>query len=361
MKPRTKLAWFIFYFCLAIVSSSIIAGSYSVNSISAEQTLRLKNSVPSPLAQSCTIEIQPKQPHSSNEITISLSGEWNNTCVPRPQSFQRNGQDINILFEAYPPTTVCGQAISPWSGTIDVGTLPQGNYAVHGETAGCEVKQFTVFNETAEYQIKFDATWDPTGVPFPHFSPLIGATHNENAVFWKTGDLATDGIEVMAETGGTFTLRNEIESNSDANSTILGSGIGSPGNTTINSITVTQDFPLVTLVTMIAPSPDWFVGVSGLSLKDGQGEWIDEVVVQLRPYDAGTDSGPSFTSQNDDTNPAENIFLIQDENLFPNEFLGTFTFTRINKPEPTPTVTPMPTETPEPFVPTDFIYLPIIQ
>ena len=200
-------------------------------------------------------------------------------------------------------------------------------------------------NETAVYHIIFDATWDPTGVPFPHFSPLVGATHNENTAFWQVGSLVSDGTEVMAETGGTSTLKSEIAADPNADVTIMGSGIGSPGSTTVFSVTVDVDYPLLTLVTMIAPSPDWFVGVSDLSLVDGDGDWRDEVVVELRPYDAGTDSGQTFTSPNEDTVPPEPIFLIDDEALFPEAVLGTFTITRADKP---------------PFTPTDFIYLPLV-
>ncbi len=37
---------------------------------------------------------------------------------------------------------------------------------------------------------------------------------------------------------------------------------------------------------MLSPSPDWFVGVSGLLLHDGS-NWIDNLVIDLRPYDGG--------------------------------------------------------------------------
>ena len=50
------------------------------------------------------------------------------------------------------------------------------------------------------------------------------------------------------------------------------------------------DSPLVTHVSMIAPSPDWFVGVNSLSLLEG-GSFMSSVVIQLFAYDAGTDSG----------------------------------------------------------------------
>ena len=54
---------------------------------------------------------------------------------------------------------------------------------------------------------------------------------------------------------------------------------------------------------MIGPSPDWFVGVSGLSLLDGQGEWESLLEVDLFPYDAGTEQGTEFSLSNAATSP----------------------------------------------------------
>ena len=188
---------------------------------------------------------------------------------------------------------------------------------------------------TATYRVVFNATWSASTHPtnFPggaHFSPLIGAVHNDGAVFWEPDGTATPGIESMAETGGTSTLSAEIRAEipSAAAAVVNGSGIRSPGSTTIQAITLREDFPLVTLVTMIAPSPDWFVGVSGVSLRDADGSWIGELEVVLYPYDAGTDSGPNYTSPNDDTQPREPIHSLRGEHPFSDEPIGTFTFTR---------------------------------
>lgn len=87
--------------------------------------------------------------------------------------------------------------------------------------------------------------------------------------------------------------------------------------------------PLVTLVSMIAPSPDWFVGVAGLSLVEG-GDWRDEVVVELFAYDAGTDSGPTYTSSNQVTQPQAPITKIQGGPFNRPDALGSFRFTRIS-------------------------------
>jgi hypothetical protein len=81
---------------------------------------------------------------------------------------------------------------------------------------------------------------------------------------------------------------------------------------------------------MIAPSPDWFVGVSNFDLCEN-GEWITNRSIDLYPYDAGTDSGVNYTSPNQDTNPKENITILTTgvfnvNNTVP--ILGTFTFVK---------------------------------
>lgn len=42
------------------------------------------------------------------------------------------------------------------------------------------------------------------------------------------------------------------------------------------------------------PSPDWVVGVSGLDLCLKDCSWVESKVIDLFPYDAGTDNGISY-------------------------------------------------------------------
>lgn len=56
----------------------------------------------------------------------------------------------------------------------------------------------------------------------------------------------------------------------------------------------------------IVPSPDWFVGVDSLDLCDG-GRWREQVVEDLHPYDAGTDSGFTFSSPKFATVPQDTV------------------------------------------------------
>ena len=194
---------------------------------------------------------------------------------------------------------------------------------------------------SAGYRLTFEATWSASTHPLdfppnPHFSGLIGASHGAAARLWEEGKRATPGIKNMAETGAKSPLDAEIDALIDAGSactTISGGGIStSPGAVEV-TLTVSQECPLVSVVSMIAPSPDWFVGVSGLSLYEG-GRWVDESVVELFPYDAGTDSGASYGSPNSPTESADPIYAIETEPLLIDGVvppLGTFTFTRLDE------------------------------
>lgn len=185
----------------------------------------------------------------------------------------------------------------------------------------------------AECRLTFDATWSsdthPTDFPpNPHFSPLVGGTHGPGVVFWDGGSLASDGIVAVAETGATGLFRGEIEDaigTGAAAAVIAGSGVGlSPGTTGVDFV-VDLDHPLVTVVTMIAPSPDWFVGVHGLPLLV-DGRWVESRTVDLPPYDAGSDSGTTFLSSDVATIPADPIALLSGFPFSSGRSLGTFRF-----------------------------------
>jgi hypothetical protein len=192
---------------------------------------------------------------------------------------------------------------------------------------------------TAQYEARFDATWSALTHPidFPndaHWSPLIGGTHDASASFWSPGTLASQGIKDMAERGRTTPLDTEVQAAIAANHAgvvILGGSIAlSPGVSTA-TFGITQQFPLATLVSMVAPSPDWFVGVHGLPLFVA-GDWVNLIVVPLFAYDAGTDSGTSFASANLVTSPAQPIATSAAAPFLNGAPLGTLTFTRIDVP-----------------------------
>jgi len=193
---------------------------------------------------------------------------------------------------------------------------------------------------TATYHVTFESTWSaethPDGFPpNPHFSGLIGGTHDATATLWTEGALASDGIESMAETGSKTLLRNEVEAligEGRAGVVLSGGGIGlSPGSVSLD-FELTETYPLVSLVSMLAPSPDWFVGVDGLTLREDEA-WVASLSIPLHVYDAGTDSGPTYTSPDEDTAPPDPIVQIETPPFLIDGMtppVGRFSFTLLN-------------------------------
>ena len=104
-------------------------------------------------------------------------------------------------------------------------------------------------------------------------------------------------------------------------------------------IEVTADYPYVSLISMIFPSPDWFIGGDSINLCNN-GNWRDSWnVAMLPPWDAGTDSGTTFTADDVETSPQGNIAVINTmmNTSFMNlqgdiPTMGMLMFQRVNKP-----------------------------
>ena len=183
----------------------------------------------------------------------------------------------------------------------------------------------------ATYAVTFDATWSaathPDGFPASaHFSALTGAVHAPDVRLWAVGEPASNGIRAMAERGATATLRAEVEALGTQAAVVEGGYVGtSPGRATAE-LTVTDEWPLATVVTMLAPSPDWFVGVDGLDLRDGNG-WAERVAVDLIVYDAGTDDGATYAAPDAPREPRGPIAAVRTAPLA-GTVVGTLTFER---------------------------------
>lgn len=194
-------------------------------------------------------------------------------------------------------------------------------------------------SSTATYRVVFESNWSQNTHPHPsgnipssaHWSKLVGATHNDQVTFFGMGETATPGIENVAESGSNTVFFSEINTainNGTTYSLLDGPGLSSAlGNMIIEEVNTTNEFPLLSLVSMIAPSPDWIVAINSISLLDTDDNWIDEITIDLYPYDAGTDSGTDYTSSNIDTNPKEPISSLQGVLPFSSEKMGTITIT----------------------------------
>lgn len=163
------------------------------------------------------------------------------------------------------------------------------------------------------YTVRMVSTWNddlqpdfhPAG---SHLSPMIAWSHGLKDTIFKSGDTASEGMEIMAETGAPKALTSEIEA-LIANGDILDHGVGevffTPGEEEVQ-VRVSRDAPYITVVSMIAPSPDWFVSARNIKLYD-QGKWLERILIPAPLYDAGTDDGEEFTSADKDTQPKQPI------------------------------------------------------
>ncbi len=191
-------------------------------------------------------------------------------------------------------------------------------------------------DSAANYRVTFTGTWTAdkiTQSSLPggaHFTTLIGATHNSQVTFWQAGGMATAGVELVAELGGTSTFTSEINASSQVGRRLeFGSSVIGATSQVSTNFQATKSHPLVTLLSMVAPSPDWFVGVSGLSLLDGSNQWRTSFSVDLHPYDAGTEDGSGFSLSNDPTSPQGTITSIRNTAPFNGQPLARLTFTRV--------------------------------
>ena len=118
-------------------------------------------------------------------------------------------------------------------------------------------------------------------------------------------------------TGSTGTLVSEINAQITAKKAwkriLPGGSLGPEQVQSGINVEVTANFSKVSIITMLAPSPDWFIGIDSLDLCNN-GTWRQSwEVTMLPPWDAGTEEGNQFSSSNPATNPHINIFHITND------------------------------------------------
>lgn len=194
----------------------------------------------------------------------------------------------------------------------------------------------------ATYSIRINGTWTtsvtPGGLPSgDHFTRFVGGVHNDQVTFLTDGGTATSGVESMAEVGGTTGLQNEVNAQRPNADRAVTFGVpGVTGSRTHTGVTFTSDHPRITLASMIAPSPDWFVGISGRTLLNSSGSWLGSLRVNLYPWDAGTENGTEFSLSNSATNPRGVITSIRGRGKFTGEHIAQLVFTRTGSVELAP-------------------------
>lgn len=202
--------------------------------------------------------------------------------------------------------------------------------------------------EIVQYRVEVDNTWSvethPEGLPVDaHFSWFGGGVHNANVSFWNEGEVASPGMVRMAESGVTTGLQLEIEAEIENGNAISAYSIKKwfcPPSISHKScgtpefvIRASAQHSLATFVSMLGPSPDWFVGTNGLDLRDESNDWQQVIEVDLHPYDGGTRSDNSWLLGGPKNDPPEPIQLIpsKENHLVGPDKMGTMTFRLIDR------------------------------
>lgn len=210
-----------------------------------------------------------------------------------------------------------------------------------GSVAGADMES----QGGAEYTVTFVPTWNPATHPADYpvshargglLTPMIGATHPEGFAIFAPGEKPSAGLENLSETGSQEPLDAEIEDAvaSGAAGSLIRLSMGSDGPVhapVSHTFRIDESAPLVSLVGMIAPSPDWFYGVSGVRLYD-KGRWLNQVTVDVFAWDSGGDAGTTYMAPDMDlerkqpTTYVETAHFKQSGELVP---VGVFVFSRV--------------------------------
>ncbi|XP_016929716.3 spondin-1 [Drosophila suzukii] len=237
---------------------------------------------------------------------------------------------------------------------------------------GCTLDRLAVYKVvlhtywTRELFPKHYPDWRPTA----QWTKTLGRTHNANYALYHIGQPATAAVKQFAESGRTDLLdsnageqqQQQMQMQMQTGKSPSG-GPGSSFNTTSSGTTTTtttnsersvfdefsmpaiplgagrseakvfvdSNHSLVSLMTRIVPSPDWFIGVDSFELCVG-GSWIDTVTVELDPLDAGTDNGFTFTAPNWPTAPQGVIYRITSR--YPGHPAGSFYYPKSKRLPP---------------------------
>ena len=214
-------------------------------------------------------------------------------------------------------------------------------------SSGASASPFRRCTGQAKYSLTFSNLLTPArfGSLIPSaglfFSPPVAVSHSNRVSLLTVRGLASPQVEEIAENGNNaplVTLARSLESPGLVRSVSTADGPTGPGKSTTLTVTVDCERPFVTMLGMIAPSPDWIVQVSNRNMfSERSSRFVSWSSGDLIAYDAGVDSGREFTdpadpSLDDPTMPPKNIAPLREDDTdrFDGRVVGSYKFKRMN-------------------------------
>ncbi|XP_059082826.1 spondin-1-like [Tigriopus californicus] len=256
------------------------------------------------------------------DVLTRFSDHCTNTVT---QTSDVEKSEIQILWTAPPAGSGCVTIKATVVADDKTWAMDSGRLSVHL----CEVKIEEHFQpdeindpccacEESKYEVTFEGLWSDKTHPkdFPssqwllHFSDIIGASHSADYRVWEYNGHASKGLAQVAKWGSPRVLESELKAESRHIRTIIKArGLWYPNvnGKTFAVFRTDRKNHLVSLVSMLGPSPDWIVGVSGLELCMKNCTWAKKKELYLYPWDAGVDNGVSYESPDSPTFPQQPI------------------------------------------------------
>uniref|UniRef100_A0A5K3F8X7 F-spondin n=1 Tax=Mesocestoides corti TaxID=53468 RepID=A0A5K3F8X7_MESCO len=203
---------------------------------------------------------------------------------------------------------------------------------------------------TATYKLTFQGVWNSTTHPqdWPykhpnllHWTNLIGASHAPSFQIYAIGQTASAGVQSVCAYGDTTILREALSLAASKAEGAAGVPTGSQSATTDVSplrslittpgmwgeetlmeerstlFSVNRTHPLVSMLTMLGPSPDWCTGISGQSLCKADCTWVNNLTLHLYPWDAGIREGNTYMPKESDRREIPDPIRYIDESWMP--------------------------------------------
>jgi hypothetical protein len=118
-----------------------------------------------------------------------------------------------------------------------------------------------------------------------YFTPLLVVGHNDSADVFELGTAASDALEAVAEGGDTSAFVTALTGAAAIENDPNGGPLA-PGATTTITDMDTGEYDLLSIVAMVLPTNDGFVGLDSWAIPDTAGTYT----IYLNAYDAGTEA-----------------------------------------------------------------------
>ncbi|KAF2366474.1 Spondin N-terminal [Trinorchestia longiramus] len=167
------------------------------------------------------------------------------------------------------------------------------------------------------YRVYLNTMWSrevfpkqyPEWRPPAQWSQLLGRSHNESYELFKVGSAVSPGLKVFTEQGDTNLLDQESQGEGGIFDEFNAPPITEGRGQSEAEFFIDGNHSMVSLVARVVPSPDWFIGVDSFNLCV-EGLWVESVILEVDPMDAGSDNGFTFTSPNWPTVPQQPVSRI---------------------------------------------------